>query len=306
MSSLLDGVPSVNPPQGIHAAATPAKRAAASLDAVGLSLSHISPQVETPPQVKYAVGASLCKVFCGGGLAVGGGRRGRIVGRSAQSRRRLLDTLHSVRHEAYEGALFLTLTYPDAVEPTPERVARDLDCLAERLRRRFPALAAVWSQELQDRKSGEHVGKVYPHYHLIVFNVRRIDGDWLRRAWFEVVGSGDEKHLRAGIRIEQLRGARQGIGYVGKYVSKEALAELGWTGRTWGVFGREQLPVSFAYAELSMREFHQMRRILRHYVKRVVSRRGRRVRFPSDRTSGVTAYISDATTLKLLLMGGGV
>ena len=274
---------------------------------VGLSLSHISPQgvVETPPQIAYAANASYVKLFRGGEY-LGGGKRGPISGRSAQSRRRLLDTLHSVNKDAYFAALFLTLTYPDDIEPQPEKVHRDLDCLAERLRRRFPGMSAVWSQEPKARKSGAHVGKVYFHYHLIVFGVERVDKDWLSKVWFDVVGSGNSAHLRAGTQVQRLVSMKEGIGYVAKYLSKEQLDELeaaGFdrTGRTWGVFGRENLPVSIVYALVTIQEFFNLRRQLRNYVKGQARSRGRKVRYRSDETSGVTAYVSDETALRLLL-----
>lgn len=301
---------------------------------VGLSLSHISPRgavgggdaVVTPPQIKYAVGASLVKVSRGG-LAQGGGKRGAISGRSSQSRRRLLDTLHSVNRTAYDGALFVTLTYPDDVEPKPEKVHRDLDCFAERLRRLYPLSAVVWSQEPKPRKSGLHVGKIYYHYHLITFGVQVLDPAWLSRVWFEIVGSDNQKHLAAGTQVQLLRDAKQGIAYVAKYLSKDELAEIAvtqltvmlktfplpvvaawWdsyksaeTGRTWGAFGRENLPIAFAYAILNEENFYNLRRQLRNYVKGQAKKRGRKVRYRSDEFSGVTAYVSDQTAIKLLL-----
>lgn len=303
--------------------------------AVGLSLSHISPQgtesvsgevVVTPPQLRYAVNASLVKVSRGG-VAQGGGKRGAISGRSSQSRRRLLDTLHSVNREAFDGALFVTLTYPDEIEPTPAKVKRDLDCFAERLRRLYPNVSAVWSQEPKPRKSGEHVGKVYYHYHLIVFGVGFLERCWLSRVWFEIVGSSNESHLAAGTQVQLLKSSKQGIAYVAKYLSKNELSEIAltqllavlsafplpvvlkwWqayieaeTGRTWGAFGRENLPVSFAYAVITIKEFFNLRRQLRHFVKAESKRRGRKVRYRGDESSGVTAYVNDQTAVKLLM-----
>jgi hypothetical protein len=304
------------------------------VEKAGLSLSHISPQagsvgcevVITPPQIKYAVCASLVKVSRGG-EAVGGGKRGVISGRSAASRRRLLDTLHSVNREAYNGAMFVTLTYPDEVEPIPEKVHRDLDCFSARLGRLYPGAAVIWSQESKPRKSGEHVGKVYYHYHLITFGVTVLDPAWVSRAWFEIVNSGEAKHLAAGTRVEMLRDSKQGIAYVAKYLSKEESAEtalpqllavassfsfnvtwMWWqayvtatTGRTWGAFGRENLPIAFAYAILTDELFYSLRRQLRNYVKGQAKMRGRKVRYRSDYTSGVTAYVSDNTAVRLLM-----
>ncbi len=299
-------------PQSENLRQSPISQASAELPAgVGLSLSHISPQNEkssenkvvfTPPQLCYAVGASYCKVSRGG-VCQGGGKRGAIVGRSAQSRRRLLDTLHSVQRSAYDGALFVTLTYPDEVEPTREKVKRDLDCMGERLRRLYPRVAVIWSQEPQQRKSGANVGKVYYHYHLILFGVGFIEKAWLSRTWYAVVGSENPAHLAAGTQVQKLRSAKQGIAYVAKYLSKQQLQELGLdkTGRTWGAIGRENLPVSFAFAVLTESEFYSLRRQLRHWVKTESKRRGRKVRYRGDERSGVTAYVSDETAIRLLM-----
>ncbi len=280
----------------------------ASSASVGLSLSHISPQkvVVSPPQLCYAVGASLCKVSRGG-KQQGGGKRGAIAGRSAQSRRRLLDKLHSVKRAAFNGALFVTLTYPDEVDPKPEKVHRDLGCFERRLRRLYPKSSAVWGDEPKKRKSGAHVGKVYFHYHVIVFGVGFLERAWLSRVWFEIVGSGNPAHLAAGTQVQMLRSAKQGIAYVAKYLSKQQLQEMGLdkTGRTWGVFGRENLPVSFAYALLSLSEFYSLRRQLRRWVKAESKRRGRKVRYRGDECSGVTAYVSDETAVRLLLTERG-
>lgn len=299
---------------------------------VGLSLSHISPRdsapvVTTPPQLCYAAGANYVKVSRGGCEHTGGGRRGAVTGRSQESRKRFMDLLNQVQRASYEGALFLTLTYPDGVEPAPEKVHRDIDTLAARLLRAYPKSAAIWSQEQKVRKSGAHVGKCFFHYHLIVFGVKFLEKNWVSRTWYEIVGSNDERHLQAGTKIEKLRSSKQGVSYVAKYVTKDELAETGmtvlqaalsvfplevvlkwWpgyvaakTGRTWGAFNRGNLPIHLVFTLLSDLDFFNFRRLLRHYVKAKCKKRKRRIRYRSDEFSGASAWISDETAIKLLV-----
>lgn len=300
---------------------------------VGLSLPHISPRdsapvVTTPPQMCYAAGANYVKVSRGGSERMGGGRRGAVTGRSQESRKRFMDLLNQVKRDSYAGALFLTLTYPDGVEPAPEKVHRDIDTLAARLARQYPKSAVVWSQEQKIRKSGAHVGKCFFHYHLILFGVGFLEKNWVSRVWYEIVGSGDERHLRAGTKIEHLRSSKQGIAYVAKYVTKDELAETGmmvlqaalavfplqvvlrwWpdyvaakTGRTWGAFNRDNLPIHLVYVILDVARFFNFRRQLRHYVKAKCKRRKKRIRYRSDEFSGASAWVSDAAAVKLLMV----
>jgi hypothetical protein len=66
-------------------------------------------------------------------------------------------------------------------------------------------------------------------------------GQWrddLAQAWFRIVGSGDEKHLKAGTSSEKVRSPRGGSFYAVKYASKmyQKLVPPGYQncGRFWG------------------------------------------------------------------------
>jgi hypothetical protein len=67
-----------------------------------------------------------------------------------------------------------------------EKFKRDLRTIIERMKRRFPGIGVLWRLEFKRRKSGVNVGKVAPHYHLLVWNVpRKFDykperGGWIR------------------------------------------------------------------------------------------------------------------------------
>jgi hypothetical protein len=92
----------------------------------------------------------------------------------------------------------------------------------------------VWKLEPQRRGA--------PHFHLLLFGLEEgLSKDWLSRSWYEVVGSGDERHLRAGTRVEGIRSWRGVMSYAAKYLGKlESLPKdwLGGVGRWWGVHNR--------------------------------------------------------------------
>lgn len=113
--------------------------------------------------------------------------------------------------------------------------------------------------------------------------------EWPSHTWFEVVGSGDERHLRAGTRldyddsisaaIDPKRAAAYFAGYCQK--NKEAQHEPpeGWAnengsvGRYWGQRGLETAP---AQVRITRQDDIELRRIMRKLVrsqKRTVQRK---------------------------------
>jgi hypothetical protein len=151
------------------------------------------------------------------------------------------------KRAAFAKASFLTLTYPDAFPGAGtgkidrEKVKRDLDTLRKRLSRWPSFQGLLWRIEVEPRKSGKHAGEEAPHFHCIaVFDqpamiraVRR----WIAGAWFEVVGSGDPKHRKAGTRTDSIynRGTGRLMQYLGKYIAK--VGEHQPIGRLWGIHG---------------------------------------------------------------------
>jgi len=171
------------------------------------------------------------------GRVGGGGVRGRIRGFSAAARSRLMRLLARLHPDALP--LFVTLTYPGEWSGDPRRWKRDLDAFLKRLCRRYPDCSGVWKLEPQKRGA--------PHFHLLVFGVPWISADWLSRVWWEVVGSGDEAHLRAGTRVERVRTRNGVFRYAAKYLGKTMDVQdlpACWEnpGRWWGVWGRDRLP----------------------------------------------------------------
>lgn len=170
-----------------------------------------------------------------------GGLRGRVVGFSSGSRRRLMRIIASV--ERQQRPVFVTMTYPDSFPEDAKKWKRDIDVFGKRLRRKFPVAGFVWRVEFKERKTGEKTGEIAPHFHLLVYGANyHLLRAFVPGAWYKVVGSGEESHLKASTRVEHIYSFGGIMRYVGKYISKEDEFPPEWCGRVWGVVGREQMP----------------------------------------------------------------
>ncbi len=101
--------------------------------------------------------------------------------------------------------------------------------------------------------------------------------EWFSLAWYEIVGSEELPHLRAGTNIEQVRSNRGVMFYAAKYVAK-AEENASPVGRWWGTVNANALPWAKAVdVELGPRPAARLRRTARRYVNRV-RKKGRRWR----------------------------
>lgn len=104
-----------------------------------------------------------------------GGKRGKCKGFSFGSRRRMLNRLNEVS----VGALlpyFVTATLPDDVfDDDVAKFAKKakvwMDAFLKRLRRVCPSACGFWRIEWKARETGKHVGKLFPHFHLLVWGL---------------------------------------------------------------------------------------------------------------------------------------
>lgn len=161
----------------------------------------------------------------------GGGPRGKVVGFSPASRRRMLRSVGKVRRKVIVEGLFVTLTYPDIMRDG-RKAKRDLRALEKRVCRAYPGVAGIWKMELQER------GAI--HFHLLILGVSFIPYEWLARVWFEIVGSGNPDHLVAGSQVDRVKSYRHAMAYVSKYLGKvevESWEGIEQQGRIWGIFG---------------------------------------------------------------------
>lgn len=249
------------------------------------------------PSVTLAVGGTYARLTGERpGPPTGGGLRGQVSGFSRASRKRLLDLLNMIRTEALSTGLFVTLTYPDIFPQEADRWKRDLDVFLKRAKRQFPKSVWVWRLEWKERRSGENAGKVAPHFHLLALGVPWVDLRWLARSWYETVGSGDLRHLGAGTQAQRVRSRRGVLYYAAKYMGKSAESPSFWTGRVWGIVGRDLLPVALVTFVLDWQQFYRLRRVLRSWLEKKTGHKAR----AKLRGQGITAYLDDGSTGRLL------
>jgi hypothetical protein len=112
-------------------------------------------------------------------------KRGVCKGFTFGSRRRMLDRLNQVSVSA-DLPDFITLTLPDeCFEDSATAFAKTakqlLDVHLKRLHRACPSACGFWRIEWKARKSGLHEGRLFPHFHLLVWGLmQRSLGDFYK------------------------------------------------------------------------------------------------------------------------------
>ncbi len=150
-------------------------------------------------------------------------KRSKIIKFSWRSARRLR---HLIRNSEDTWKAFVTLTYPAEYPCNGRETKAHLNAFLQFLRRK--GIKCVWVLEFQSRGA--------PHYHVIVSEF--IPKEEIAERWYRIVGSGDEKHLRAGTGISAIRSKEQLYGYVSNYIKKLDQKippeEFEDVGRFWG------------------------------------------------------------------------
>lgn len=140
---------------------------------------------------------------------------------------------------------FITLTYPSDFVRDGKEVKRHLNVFLQYLRRQ--KIKYLWILEFQERGA--------PHFHILCNE--QIDKNELSRRWYEIVNSGDEKHLKAGTRIESIKSQHGLVGYMMSYAYKlyQKIVPPGFqnVGRFWG-------------ASRNLLIFHMIQKIANYYV----------------------------------------
>jgi hypothetical protein len=192
-----------------------------------------------------------------------GGIRDRVRGFSRESRRNLLRRLASINRaafKAFNGRLIsITLTYPHEYPEDPELCKNHLKALRRRLQRKFGEFAGFWRMGIQKRGAW--------HFHLLLFvgpfigpigELRR----FISSSWYEITGKISEGHLQAGTPVEVARKWKEATSYVERYMAKtEEFPEELQTGRIWGIWNENLLPVHWKKVEVSLRDAFRIRRI---------------------------------------------
>lgn len=104
-----------------------------------------------------------------------GGVRGRCKGFTFGSRRRMLDRLNQVSTAA-DLPDFVACTLPDdcfqdSLSEFAKTAKLHLQVLLKRIVRVVPTACGFWRIEWQKRKSGLYVGKLFPHFHMLMWGL---------------------------------------------------------------------------------------------------------------------------------------
>jgi hypothetical protein len=150
-------------------------------------------------------------------------RRSRIIRFSWRSARRLR---HVIRNTEDIWRAFVTLTYSGNFPLNGRETKTHLNAFLQYLRRK--RVKYVWVLEFQSRGA--------PHFHIIASG--EIPKDEVAERWYRIVGSGDERHLRGGTRVEAIKSKGHLYGYLYNYIKKldqkkppETFEDIG---RFWG------------------------------------------------------------------------
>lgn len=300
-----------------------------SLPGLGLSMSHICPPVQYPVHFEHP---DQEEIPDGGELIIAqGGRhtqlkarfhanryharavrapRGKCRGFSGNARRRCLQRLASIDAKKLGYCpKMITLTYPAEWPDDPTRWKRDLFAFCKRLERRYSRIilkpskdgrsmiptrvsnvAIIWKLEFQERGA--------PHFHLLVFTSEFIPTKWLAQVWYDIVGSGDMRHLLAGTKVEAIRSWRGVMWYASKYIAKkDARCDVRLpTGRCWGIRSEELLPILLVSYNVEPSQFWVLRRVLYRLLNLHSKRRIR----PRGRHQGLSVFTPGEPLLQLL------
>lgn len=155
---------------------------------------------------------------------VSGSSRGDVTGFSFRSERRMRLALED---SAALWRYFVVLTYPKEYPVDGRKVKRDIQAF-KRWVKRQGINDMFWGLEFQ-RRGAAHINVLLPE---------SVDKERLSRAWYRIVGSGDELHLKAGTGIERVRGKEEitsyMIGYQWKRWQKDVPENYRDVGRFWG------------------------------------------------------------------------
>lgn len=142
----------------------------------------------------------------------------------------------------------VTLTYPNVFPDNGTECKRHLGAFIQFLRRR-KVTSYLWFMEWQRRGA--------PHFHVLIEGGNGIDRFNVSESWYNIVGSDDEKHLRAGTRIETGRSSRglhrYAVKYAQKLQQKEVPKNFRDVGRLWGC-SRNVYPKPFSTISVDSEE----------------------------------------------------
>ena len=190
----------------------------------------------------------------------GGGLRGEITHWSRASIRRFM---LMVKNSSCEWVGLITLTYPREYTADGKAVKKQLNSFLQYLRRLN--CSYCWVLEFQKRGA--------PHFHILVSGF--VPKDEVATRWFNIVGSGDVKHLCAGTRVEGVNGDKNRLlrylfSYLKKADQKKVPDEYKDVGRWWGSTRSILREVGKIVLRCKEFEARKVLRIVRKYYERKI------------------------------------
>ena len=131
-----------------------------------------------------------------------------------------------IRNTAHIMKVIITLTYPNDYPMDGVMVKKHLHKFLLWLT--YHGYKYIWALEFQERGA--------PHFHILID--KEIPHQKVAQSWYKIVGSNDEKHLKAGTETRAIR-AKGAIGYylttyMEKAKQKAVPPEYEKVGRFWG------------------------------------------------------------------------
>ncbi len=217
--------------------------------------------------LEYAGAVVRLVGIAGAGTARRRRKRDKIREWSRASRRRLLRTCLALDWSVLGSLVLVTLTYPgdgaaDYIPHDGRVVHAHLRRLLKRWRREWGVPAGLWKLEFQRR------GAPHLHFFLSMPAGASVVGlrSWVAQTWWEVVGSKNADHLRAGTGVDLWDGTP--TRYAWKYVKGDPAKErqhqvphnFSNVGRWWGLIN---LAPRWITVDLTAEGFVKARRVVR-------------------------------------------
>jgi hypothetical protein len=133
------------------------------------------------------------------------------------------------------------------------------------LERRYGPFAAFWRLGIQVRGAW--------HFHLLLFAPPSFGAlpalrTSVASCWYEVTGKVSEGHLRAGTHVNKVRSWKKATSYAEKYLAKEEQFPAGMqTGRVWGRWNKDLLPIRWETIQVSLSDAFRIRRVFRKLAR---------------------------------------
>lgn len=231
-------------------------------------------------------------------------QRGTIKTFSSHSRGRMIQHLNTIDFVKMGVPVMFTLTYPAEWPVSFKEWKKHLNRFVLKAKQMMPGYTDTWRLEPQERGA--------PHYSFLAWGAEWLQtGEglaWALRTWYEIVGSGDEKHLRAGVWVEREITLEKVKWYIMKYQTKTSKGAKNEyfdyeVGRYWGIHYRDEIQ----FADLDTRTvsestFIQLRRLFRKLMESKRRRSRRRLNDTlkhKQRGGGIWLILGEATISKL-------